>query len=200
MAKALLFDIGNVLVTFDFAPCAQALAEHSDLAPAEILSVIQPWKDPFESGQLEAAHFVTQCMQSIGYRGSEEQFIHAWCHIFTPHLPMWQTLEQLGGELPLYLLSNTNSLHKDFLLREFSVFRHFSGGIYSHEAQSMKPDHSIYQQAIQTYGLIPEHTLYIDDLSANIAAGQALGFMCHHYDPAQHTRFEADLQRWLAQR
>ncbi len=82
--------------------------------------------------------------------------------------------EELAGKVPL-LLSNTSGLHKDWLFAKFPVFQHFAGGIYSHEAQCMKPHDAIFQQAVAAFDLDPATTFYIDDLEDNIATGQRLG-------------------------
>jgi glucose-1-phosphatase len=194
---ALLFDIGNVLVTFDFSPFIQHLTAHSPLSAAEISQTLAPIKDAFESGQSSADTFVSQSMTALRYSGSAEQFRHAWCHIFTAHEPMAQTLSSLSHQLPSYLLSNTNGLHKDYLLNQFSVFSHFSGGIYSHEAKCMKPQLGIFHQAIDRFHLDPSQTFYVDDLIANIQAGEQLGFHCFHYDPQNHSALDVALREWM---
>ena len=42
---------------------------------------------------------------------------------------------------------------------------------------------------MDSWQLTPENTAYIDDLPANIAAGEKAGFHCHQYDPERHTHF-----------
>jgi HAD superfamily hydrolase (TIGR01509 family) len=110
---------------------------------------------------------------------------------------MLQTLQRLQPKVPCYLLSNTNGLHKHYLLEKFEVFRFFQDGIYSHEACCMKPDDGIYQQAIQRFGLDPAQTFYLDDLLENIQAGQRLGLHSFHYDPDAHAVLDVALEQWL---
>lgn len=197
-APALLFDIGNVLVSFDFSRCAQALAVHSPLSPAEIMEALSPLKDPLESGLCSSETFVAQCMTAIRYQAAAEDFRLAWCDIFSPLTGMAHTLATLGRQLPAYLLSNTSGLHKDFLLERFDIFQHFQGGIFSHEAKTMKPEPGMYEQAIAQFGLDPAQTFYVDDLAANIETGRRLGFVSFHYDPARHEELDGALRGWLA--
>lgn len=196
-APALLFDIGNVLVRFDFTVAAQRFASMSAASAEQVLALLSPFKDELESGRISDEDFVTQSMERIGFRGTREDFARIWGDIFTPNAPMISAVGRLAAEHPLYLLSNTSGLHKDWLFANFEVFRQFTGGIYSHEAGCMKPHEPIFQSAIETFELDPRRTLYIDDLADNIAAGQRLGFVCHHYHPDRHDAFEADLQDWL---
>jgi glucose-1-phosphatase len=195
--KALLFDIGNVLVRFDFAPCLERLAARSPLAKGQIMPVLGPLKDALECGQMSDASFVTQSMTALRYTGTPVQFKQAWCEIFTSHAPMLETLRRLRLELPCYLLSNTNGLHKDYLLEQYEVFGFFQDGIYSHEARCMKPAAGIYEQAVERFGLDPAQTFYVDDLLVNIEAGQQLGFHSFHYDPERHEELDCALERWL---
>lgn len=194
MLRALLFDIGNVLVRFDFTHAAQRLAASSDASAQEVLALLSPFKDDLESGRIADDDFIAQSTGRIGFRGSREDFVAIWGDIFTENVPMIARAKQLAGKIPLYLLSNTSGLHKAWLFEKFDIFSKFDGGIYSHEVQCMKPHEPIFQEAIRTLRIEPEHTLYIDDLPDNIATGKRLGFRCHHYHPDRHEEFEPVLK------
>jgi len=194
---ALLFDIGNVLVTFDFNRSAARMAERSSLAIAQIFEAITPLKVPLESGQMPAEEFIFRAMDAIEFQGNAEEFSRLWSDIFALNEPMALTLATLPRKIPAYLFSNTNGPHKHWLLSQFSVFKHFDGGIYSHEAKCMKPDASIYEQAMAEFALDPAETFYVDDLIANIETGRRLGFVCHHYDPQNHSALHTELNTWL---
>jgi putative hydrolase of the HAD superfamily len=197
-SPALLFDIGNVLVRFDFTVAAQRFAAQSTANTEQVLSLLSPFKDDLESGRISDDDFITQSIARIGFRGTREDFIRTWSDIFTENAPMTAAVEELASEHPLYLLSNTSGLHKEWLFATFPVFRHFAGGIFSHEARSMKPHEPIFHAAVAAFGLDPSSTFYIDDLADNIATARRLGFVCHHYHPDQHDSFRSDLQAWRA--
>lgn len=194
---ALLCDIGNVLVSFDFTEAAERFASRSRLTRDEVLSALDPLKVPLESGQLGGDEFVRRGMELIGFGGSPGEFRHIWCDIFGPNPAMEQTIARLAPRLPLFLLSNTSDLHKDHLLSEFSIFSHFSGGVFSHLARSMKPDEAIFRIAIEQLDLDPALTFYLDDLAPNIATARRLGFRCHHYHSARHEEAVTALDAWL---
>lgn len=196
---ALLFDIGNVLVTFDFNRSASRMAERSHLTAQQIHDAIAPLKNPFESGQMPPQEFMFRAMDAIDFQGSTEEFQRMWCDIFALNEPMALTLATLSCKLPAYLLSNTNAPHLEWLLGQYSIFKHFDGGIYSHEAKTMKPAPGMYEQAIARYDLDPTQTFYVDDLIANIDTGRQLGFVSHHYDPKNHSALHTELNNWLNQ-
>jgi putative hydrolase of the HAD superfamily len=193
MPRALLFDIGNVLVRFDFSPAAQKFATLSQATAQEVLALLAPFKDDLESGRIADDDFVSQSVERIGFRGTREEFVQIWGDIFTANEPMIARVKQLSGQMPLYLFSNTSGLHKAWLFEKFDVFGLFAGGIYSHEAHCMKPHEPIFHEAINAFGLEPHQTLYIDDLPDNIATGKRLGFQCHQYHPDRHEEFEPAL-------
>jgi FMN phosphatase YigB (HAD superfamily) len=193
MPRALLFDIGNVLVRFDFSPAAQKFASLSKATAQEVLSLLAPFKDDLESGRIADDDFISQSVERIGFRGTREDFVQIWGDIFTANEPMIARVKQLSGQMPLYLFSNTSGLHKAWLFEKFDVFGLFAGGIYSHEAHCMKPHEPIFHAAITAFDLEPEQTLYIDDLPDNIATGRRLGFQCHQYHPDRHEEFEPAL-------
>ena len=196
-SPALLFDIGNVIVRFDFTVAAQRFAAQSRATAEEVLALLSPFKDELESGRISDEDFIAQSVARIGFRGTQAEFIRIWGDIFTENAPMIAAVETLAQTHPLYLLSNTSGLHKDWLFTHFPVFRHFAGGVCSHEARCMKPHEPIYEVAVRTLGLDPARTLYIDDLADNIATGRRLGFVCHHYAPERHGAFEGALREWL---
>ncbi len=196
---ALLFDIGNVLVTFDFNRSAARMVERSPLSKQQIFEAISPLKQPFESGDMSEGEFMLRAMDAIEFSGSVEEFTHMWCDIFALNEPMSLTLATLPRQLPSYLLSNTNAPHLRHLLGSFAIFHHFDGGVYSHEARTMKPQAGMYEQAIERFELDPAQTFYVDDLIANIETGRQLGFVCHHYDPQNHQALHRELNTWLNQ-
>lgn len=187
MIRAFLFDIGNVIVRFDFAKALRAIAAHSEVADeADALALIDQIKLRYEDGQLTRAEFLLHTFALLKYRGSEAQFIAAWQGIFTANAPMHTLIERLATRHPIFLLSNTNDMHIEGLFRDFPVFRHITGGTYSHSARASKPQPRIYEIACEQHGLTPADTLFIDDLADNIATARKLGFQTHHYHPDRH--------------
>ena len=187
MIRAFLFDIGNVLVRFDFSRAARVVAPLCDVADAdEALRRIDDVKLGYEDGQVTRAEFLRKAFAALRYRGTEAQFIAAWQGIFSENEPMTALVRSLRGKFPLYLLSNTNDMHVEGLFRDFPVFAQFTGATYSHEAKASKPHRPIYEIACRTHALDPRATFFIDDLAANIATARELGFHAHHYHHGRH--------------
>lgn len=193
----LLSDVGKVLIDFDFSIAARRLAERCDHAAETVLTLFDDIKGPHEDGRMDDATFVREAMAATGFRGNTAEFESIWCEIFAQNEPMHATLRALKGRLPMYLLSNTNGLHKDFFLREFSIFQHFQSGVYSHEVSCAKPGDEIFHKTIAQLDLDPAKTFYIDDLLPNIETAARLGFRTFHYSFAKHSQLQAELDEWL---
>ncbi|HEX8296022.1 MAG TPA: HAD family phosphatase [Chthoniobacteraceae bacterium] len=195
MIRAFLFDVGNVLLKFDFSVALAKTAELCEVQhAAEVLLNIDRIKLGYEDGQIDRAAFLRGVFDVLRYRGTEEQFVSAWEEIFEPNQPMIDLVEQLHGRFPLYLLSNTSDIHKDYFFRKYSVFARFDGGVYSHEARASKPGREIYEIAIRDLELDPAATFFTDDLLPNIETARSLGFQAHHYHHDRHALFLEDLR------
>jgi putative hydrolase of the HAD superfamily len=196
MIRAFLFDIGNVLLKFDLAPAMARISALSDVGdPVDVLGRIDQLKSGFEEGQFDRATFLRSIFDVLRYRGTEDEFTAAWNEIFEPNAPMVALLEQLHGRFPLYLLSNTNEIHRDYFLSRYPFFRYFDAGIYSDVVRASKPNRAIYELTARQLGLEPAATFFIDDLLPNIEAAREFGFHAHHYHHERHDLLLAELRQ-----
>lgn len=190
MPHAFLFDIGNVILPFDFKITARKLADHCELSAEEILPRVAPLMVELEIGRMTPDAFFDAASAEIGYRG-ERQYLHdALVDIFDPNLAMAEFIESLAGKgTRLCLLSNTNGIHAAFFEARYPVFNHFEGRVYSHEVGLMKPDPAIFAHARDHLRLVPGETIYVDDSLPNCEAGAAAGFHAIHYTRERHDEF-----------
>jgi glucose-1-phosphatase len=191
---AAIFDIGNVLLSFDFSHAFRQLGH----AGVELIGGRADWKDlknRYESGLVERLPFVTEAIRLIEFKGEAPDFMKIWQDIFTLNEPMWEVVATLRDRVPLYLLSNTNDLHVEIFTRQFTGFDAFKDAVYSHEVKLMKPDPAIFALAAQRFGVNPATTIYIDDLAENADAAREAGFISIQYDPKRHSDFLRELEK-----
>lgn len=187
MIRAFLFDIGNVLLKFDFTIALRKVAALSDVRDElQALELLDRVKGAYESGEIDRAAFLRGAFDVLSFRGTEAEFVAAWEDIFELNEPMAELVEDLAPRFPLHLLSNTNDIHYDYFMQRYPVFARFRGGTFSHVAKASKPGREIYDIACREHGLEPATTFFIDDLLPNIEAARALGFVTHHYHHEQH--------------
>lgn len=198
-APAFVSDVGKVLIDFDFAPAARRLAENCPHPAETVLTLFDSIKGPYEDGRIDDEEFVREGMRLTGFTGTPEEFISIWCEIFTENLPMKTSLSSIAGKVPMYLLSNTSGLHKNYFWRTYGIFEPFADGVYSHEAKCSKPGEEIFRHTIEKFDLDPARTFYVDDLLPNIETASRLGFRTFHYSFAKHPEFESALAEWRAE-
>jgi putative hydrolase of the HAD superfamily len=95
------------------------------------------------------------------------------------------------GVTGLYYLSNMPVPYARFLEQHHPFLQWFDGGIFSGDVLHSKPDEAIYQLLQGRHALVPEHTVFIDDLKANVTTAQALGWQGIHFASPQ--QLQADL-------
>ena len=183
--EAFIFDIGNVLVRFRPGHAEEALAR---LGIGEVpdLTALRELGRRYECGGVDRSGFLSALRDLLRHAGPDEQLERAWSAIFQPHPPMWELVEKLHGAYPLYLLSNTNCLHHEHLVREYGVFARFADGVFSYRAKMMKPERGIFELAIRQFGVRPEATVYLDDLAPNVEAARGAGLRASVYHPDAH--------------
>jgi FMN phosphatase YigB (HAD superfamily) len=192
---ALIFDIGNVVIPFDWQAAEGQLRIRSGNLKTSMREDIRGLINRFEVGEIPQKMFVTMAVRAIGFQGDEQEFIAIFNSIFYPNPPMERSIQQLVAYFPLYLLSNTSELHLAYLQQNFKVLRHFADGVYSFHAKCAKPDRKIFQVAVKQFGVTPESTVYIDDLEANVRSALDLRFHAIRYDWREHVEFERRLAK-----
>ena len=180
--RDVIFDIGNVLLFFDFRIFARKIAPDCLCGVDELLPRLEQPVWEMEARGLRASEFFRLAAAQIGYQGGAGEFVSAWQEIFEPNEPVIQFATRLKEDgHRLFLLSNTNAWHADYFLARYPVFDLFEDRVFSHEENCAKPEPRIYEIAKTRFGVIPEQTVYIDDRLENVEAGKAAGFRSIHY-------------------
>lgn len=192
--QAVIFDIGNVLLTFDYFIAERALLAHTGRDTAPSIEDLHPHRMDHETGRSTREEFIRIVREAFAHDGPEDHFMEMWTRIFEVNTPMVEWARSLHGKTPLYLLSNIGCIHHDHIFEEYDFFQKlFRDGIYSYKAGVMKPERRIFELARTQFGVDPSRTLYIDDLEENVRGAESVGFVTHHYDPTKHNRFEAHI-------
>jgi len=195
--EAVVFDIGNVLLKFDYFVAAHQLMAKNGLAELPERGLVVAAKEALEGGKIDRAEFLRQVRPHFGdHSGSDAEFLAIWENIFEENAPMTAIAARLGSRMPTYLLSNISCIHHDFIFRTYPVFGTFHGGVFSYKAGALKPSEAIYRTAIKELEIDPRKTLFIDDLSENIAAAEQLGFHGICYDYREHERAAAAMREF----
>lgn len=192
--EAVIFDIGNVLVRFDYYRAANRLIELNGLEELPDRDEIVAAKEALESGRLARDEFLKVLRREFQHTGSDESLVAIWEDIFDENEAMTKVAITLSAHLPVYVLSNISCIHHEYLFRKYPVFSTFRDGVFSYRVGCLKPDPRIYLETVRALDVTPEKTVFIDDLEANIAAAEAAGFIGILYDHEHHTNAEERLR------
>jgi putative hydrolase of the HAD superfamily len=177
MYKAIIFDLGGVLVHFDFRRAYQSMAEVCPYAAGAISERIAATGlvERFETGLVEPGDFFAQLSRTLELRLDYDGFCRIWNRIFTVPLLPESLLEGLASRYRLLLLSNTNAIHFAMIRQAYPMLRHFQEVVLSFEVRALKPGPEIFRVAIGRAGCRPEECFYTDDTAAHVDAARALG-------------------------
>jgi len=178
MIKTVIFDLGKVIIPFDFMRGYQGLSAISGLTPAEIRSRIAATDlvQRFETGLVEPVDFVAQLSAQLGLHIGYDQFCQIWSSIFLPDPLIPESLvEAISRRYRLLLLSNTNAIHFAMLEKTYPLLRHFHHKILSHVVRAMKPSPAIYRAAIAQAGCAPNEIFFTDDIADYVEAAKREG-------------------------
>ena len=186
-----VFDLGKVLLDFDYGIVAGKIAAQGRMLAKEVLGIIgqTPLLFRYETGLLTKAQFFAEVRAATGFCGDLEEFSELFGDIFFPIEPMIELHAELQGSgIPTYIFSNTNELATEHIRKRFPFFNTFNGYILSYEHGAMKPDARLYEVVERESGRRQGEILYLDDRPENIAAGAARGWQVILQETPQKTR------------
>lgn len=191
MIKNIVFDIGKVLIEFDWMKFMHKLFKDEEII-SKVTECIwnSGWWVEMDRGALPETEVLEHIYEEAGTLRNEAVYtMEHFGEVIGRQeyaIPWIKELKALGYKV--YYLSN----YSDFLIRanEASLdFRaYMDGGVFSHEEHLIKPDEAIYRRLCEKYNLIPEETLFTDDIQANIDAATAFGIKGIRFDGYELTR------------
>ena len=177
--KAIVFDLGNVLLHFDFAVAASNLASRCRVSARELQDLLDqsPLLHRYETGLLTSEEFFVEVQRLSGFHGRFAEFDELFADMFAPIKPMIRLHAELRNKgFPTYLFSNTNPLAVSHIRGRFPFFKNFDGYVLSYEHGAMKPDPRLYEVAERMAGYRGTDLLYLDDRPENIATAVRRGW------------------------
>ena len=176
--RAIIFDIGRVLIRVDVPRAMDGLASGLSLTPKELWSAIE--KDPhwldWQEGRISPRDWHLHITKRLGASLTFDQFTEVWNRALDPNpIHSEAFLEKLSKNYRLALLSNTDPIHMSNEEARFPFFRFFPMRIYSYRVGASKPNPLIYRKALQACKVRAGEAVYIDDVAAYAEAAQRLG-------------------------
>lgn len=176
--RAIIFDIGRVLVRVDLGRAMRGLAGNTTLSPAELWSVIEKdphWSD-WQEGRIQPRDWCLRLNSRLGGQVSFEKFREMWNAALDPE-PVFEDsfFERVGRRHRLALVSNTDPIHVAHMEANYTFFQYFRGRIYSCRVGASKPNPLIYRAALEACRVSAGQALFIDDVPAFVEGARRLG-------------------------
>lgn len=176
--RAIIFDIGQVLIRVDISRAMEGLASGLSLTAKEVRYAIEndPRRMDWQEGRISPPDWYLHLTKRLGASVTFEQFCEVWNRALDPNpIHSESFLENLSRKYRLALLSNTDPIHMSHEEARFPFFRFFPIRVYSYRVGASKPDPVIFRQALRACKVQAEEAVYIDDVAAYAEAARRLG-------------------------
>jgi len=202
MIKAVIFDLGKVLVDFDLNRAWNGFARFTDIPASQMEGIVYETTDQDVLKYGTSKKGDTVAKYNIGVIGSDEfykwmcerlrlknmgfdEFSRAWGDIFTINRPVCDLAQRLDSNgYRLVALSDTNPIQMEQIMNVIpATMGLFKGRIVtSYKVGSMKPNEKNYLEATAAANAHPSECVYVDDRSKYLDPAIRLGMHGIHYD------------------
>ncbi|MGJ3247185.1 MAG: HAD family hydrolase [Elainellaceae cyanobacterium] len=189
---AIIFDLGGVIINISYDATIQAFSRLCgfDISVLYTQQLQDPLFDNYETGTLSSDEFRDGIRRLLQIDCPDDAIDAAW-NAMLLDIPADRIalLEAIASQKRIFLLSNTNEIHKTCFDQIFAdcygdefenISTMFEKAYYSHLMGDRKPNVSIFQRVIDEQGLDPTQTLFIEDTLRHIEAAKTTGLQTTH--------------------
>jgi glucose-1-phosphatase len=177
--RCIFFDLGKVLIDLDYDQFLERMffLTGSGIEKLRAAFAADGAVSKYELGSISDDEFLAEISQKIGMSLDLKDFLEAWTCLFPEKAILSDTiLFELSGNCPLWIISNTNRLHFEYIQERYNlVANYFQGWTLSYEEGFAKPNPVIYKRALQKAGVPAAEALFIDDRQENVESALKLG-------------------------
>lgn len=191
MIKTIFFDLGNVLIHVDKERAIREIARLPGLNLNIVKQISESnLEEEFEKGHFSADEYIDKLQREYGILTDVtlDRLIDIWQQPFEIIPEVWELIPVLKKQARLVLLSNTNDLHIRAVRKKYSILDELDNLILSYEVGSRKPEEQIYRAALKIEDILPEESIFIDDLHENVVAAQLIGIRSHQFQHVEGLR------------
>lgn len=178
MIDTIVFDVGNVLVDWNYTSYLDRLG-FSDEAKKSVISAIfqSPVWNSLDEGTVSPETALNQFIACAPGYEQEIRQAFSGCedciHLF-PYSVNWvKSLKEKGYRV--LILSNYSEYLFEKTKNKMEFLPLMDGTVFSFRHKMVKPQPQIYRLLIDSFRLVPENTVFIDDRQDNVEAAAAFG-------------------------
>ena len=176
--SVIIFDLGNTLIKFDHNISAKKIANLFHLDSKNIYDMFfdSELTRAFEKGLISPREFHAKACDILGAKLPFRDFVAIWNDIFWEDEKVGELARELKAKgYKLFLLSNVNRLHFEYIRKKFDIIKIFDDIVLSFMVGAIKPDRLIFENVIERAGGDRAKLLYIDDREDLIREARLLG-------------------------
>jgi len=180
-----IFDIGGVLIDFDFERLARELSARTGQDADRLVPLFaQDVVHEVETGRTGPEEFFRRTMAPVLPGLTYDEWISAWMDNYSINEPGWALLgEARDSGKTVSLLSNLSHYNQVAIERKFPhFFRATHRNFYSYELGLHKPDPRIYRAACEALGVAPDHCFFLDDVEENVEGARGVGMRALRFE------------------
>ena len=193
LIKTIIFDLGKVIIPFDFQRAYQRIAPVCAYSPAQIPERLRGTNlvNRFECGAIEPEPFFEQFSQILELNVGFDEFQEIWGSIFLPEtLVPASLIAALRERYRMLVLSNTNVIHFELVRQKYPIIGLFHDHVLSYRVGAMKPDAAIYEEAVRRAECAPAECFFTDDIPAYVEGARAHGIDAVQFQNAEQIESE----------
>ncbi len=182
--KALLFDLGGVVIDIDFNLVFKRWAKYANRSVEEIKSrfSFDLHYEAHERGEIGANEYFNSLRKSLGIDISDLQFKDGWNSIYKGEIPgITELLQKVKDKLPIHAFTNSNHTHQRVWSKKFSnTLIHFQTVFNSSDIGVRKPEPEAFQIVADLIGVDLSEIVFYDDSIENIIGAKKIGLNTVH--------------------
>jgi len=198
MIRNIVFDLGNVLISFKPAEYLEKNNYPEELKKIVLTDIfaIKEWL-MLDNGDITAPEAIDSISSGSTLKKDQiERIFERRTEIFysiEDNIKILPELKKRGFKL--YYISNFPDDIYDDVKKAYPFFKLFDGGLISAEVKISKPDIRIFRIFFEKFNLIPGECLYIDDIEKNVISAISAGMQ--GYTTFGATDISKSVEKWL---
>ena len=179
--KAIIFDLGGVLVFYDHMLAAKPMAKLTGISLKKIFRLLSSSGENSKFSNLveKGANSQVYWKEAAKELGVKElpykKCNYLWDRIFWPNKRLFAILPKLKKKYKIGLISNLGKVHKKTVSEKYKLVKLIDYPVYSCDIKLRKPNQKVYKICLSRLKCFPQEVIFIDDIPKNIKSARKLG-------------------------
>ena len=177
--KAIIFDLGQVIININFEKSLEYWALKSNLSKGDLVNKFQfdSAYEKHERNEITGQDYFSHLSQTLGLKLTYKEFVEGWNAMIGTIIPETMSfIERYQNKLSFFVLTNSNVIHREVWSKMYkNELSKIDQVFCSSQIQTRKPEATSYQKVLKEAGFLPQETIFVDDREDNIEGAQNLG-------------------------